>query len=408
MNRIEELIKEKCPDGVEYIRLEELCSNITKQTGFDYSSTIKPALVKEASQDTYAFIQNKDFDGDKINLNTDYYIPIAVAEKYPKITLDTPSLLISLSGKVGNVGFYGLDSKAFIGGAVGICKLKDGIVGKFVMHYLMSSEGQKYLFKSVKAASHVNLTVESIRDTPIPVPPIEVQQEIVRILDKFTELEAELQAELDARNKQYENYREELFTNRFFDKVEYKKIKSVCSEVIVPMRDKPQVFDGEIPWCRIEDIEGQYFNDSLSGLRVSEKIIKEMNLKVFPKGTVICSCSASIGVYAINTQPLITNQTFIGIVCGKEVINKFLLYYMQTQTPTLLRLSTTGTIPYISRNKFENLEIPVPSIMIQQDVIRVLDKFTELVAGLQDELEMRHKQYEYYRDKLLTFERKVV
>jgi len=276
------------------------------------------------------------------------------------------------------------------------------------MHYLMSSEGQKYLFKSVKAASHVNLTVESIRDTPIPVPPIEVQQEIVRILDKFTELEAELQAELDARNKQYENYREELFTNRFFDKVEYKKIKSVCSEVIVPMRDKPQVFDGEIPWCRIEDIEGQYFNDSLSGLRVSEKIIKEMNLKVFPKGTVICSCSASIGVYAINTQPLITNQTFIGIVCGKEVINKFLLYYMQTQTPTLLRLSTTGTIPYISRNKFENLEIPVPSIMIQQDVIRVLDKFTELVAGLQDELEMRHKQYEYYRDKLLTFERKVV
>jgi len=56
MNRIEELIKEKCPDGVEYIRLEELCSNITKQTGFDYSSTIKPALVKEASQYTYAFI----------------------------------------------------------------------------------------------------------------------------------------------------------------------------------------------------------------------------------------------------------------------------------------------------------------------------------------------------------------
>ncbi|MBQ8538815.1 MAG: restriction endonuclease subunit S, partial [Ruminococcus sp.] len=187
--------------------------------------------------------------------------------------------------------------------------------------------------------------------------------------------------------------------------VEYRKLKEVCDNIIVPMRDRPKVFDGDIPWCRIEDKEGQFFNGSKSGLAVSKEIVKKMNLKVFPTGTVICSCSASIGSYAINTQPLITNQTFIGLVCGKEIYNKFLLYFMETQTKTLLKKATTGTIPYISRNKFEELLVPVPPLEIQSEIVRILDNFTELTAELNEkldaELTARKKQYEYYRDELL-------
>ena len=185
--------------------------------------------------------------------------------------------------------------------------------------------------------------------------------------------------------------------------VEYKKLKNVCIDFIVPMRDRPKIFDGDIPWCRIEDKEGQYFNKSLSGLGVSRKIIKEMNLKIFPVGTVICSCSASIGAYAINTQPLITNQTFIGLVCGKNLYNRYLLYFMETQTKTLLQLATTGTIPYISRKKFEELIIPVPPLEVQNEIVHILDNFTGLIEELTKELTARKKQYEYYRNKLLTF-----
>ena len=159
--------------------------------------------------------------------------------------------------------------------------------------------------------------------------------------------------------------------------VERKKLCDVCKDIIVPMRDRPKVFDGTIPWCRIEDIEGMYFNKSLSGLMVSEAIIKQMNLKVFPTGTVICSCSATLGVCAINTQPLITNQTFIGLVCSEQIQNRFLYYYMLTRKKELLSLSTTGTIPYVSRDKFEKMIIP-----------------------------MRRKQYEFYRDQLLDLEGK--
>ena len=189
-------------------------------------------------------------------------------------------------------------------------------------------------------------------------------------------------------------------------KVEWKKLGEVCSDVIVPMRDRPKQFDGSIPWCRIEDIEGMYFNKSLSGLMVSDEIIKKMNLKVFPTGTVICSCSATLGVCAINTQPLITNQTFIGLVCSKEVLNRYIYYYMSTRKRELLSLSTTGTIPYVSREKFEKMRIPVPTLSEQNRIVGILDTFTASIDNLKEQIAQRRKQYEYYRDQLLDLEGK--
>ena len=193
---------------------------------------------------------------------------------------------------------------------------------------------------------------------------------------------------------------------------EYKSLKEVCTNIIVPMRDRPKVFDGNIPWCRIEDKEGHYFNKSLSGLGVTEEVVKKMNLKVFPTGTVICSCSASLGAYAINTQPLITNQTFIGLVCGENLFNKYLLYYMETQTTYLKGQASTGTIPYISRQKFENMQIPVPPLPVQEEIVRILDRFDSLCndisEGLPAEIEARQKQYEFYRDALLNYAAKGV
>jgi type I restriction enzyme S subunit len=154
----------------EQCELTELCSIITKQTGFDYSSTIKPSLVKSNSDDVYSFIQNKDFNGTKINFDTDFYIPKVVAENYPNILLDQPSILISISGRIGNAGFYSHRDKAFIGGAVGICKLLDEDNGKFIMNQLFSKSGQDYFLKLVKASSHSNITVEDIRKFPILIP----------------------------------------------------------------------------------------------------------------------------------------------------------------------------------------------------------------------------------------------
>lgn len=154
----------------EQRKLKGMCTIITKQTRFDYSATIKPSLVTTKEDDTYSFIQNKDFEGLNINLDTDFYIPISVAEKYPKITLDQSSLLISISGRIGNIGLYSLDSKAFIGGAVGICKLKDIEDGKTTLYELSSPAGQMYFNSLIKASSHANITVEDIRNIEVLLP----------------------------------------------------------------------------------------------------------------------------------------------------------------------------------------------------------------------------------------------
>lgn len=131
---------------------------------------IKPALVTTKREDTYSFIQNKDFEGLNINLDTDFFIPISVAKKYPKITLDQPSLLISISGRIGNIALYSLNKTAFIGGAVGICKLNDVDAGKTAMYELMAPKGQRYFASLIKASSHANITVEDIRKIEIMLP----------------------------------------------------------------------------------------------------------------------------------------------------------------------------------------------------------------------------------------------
>ena len=100
------------------------------------------------------------------------------------------------------------------------------------------------------------------------------------------------------------------------DKEKWKeeKLSSYVDEFIVPQRNKPKKFGGNIPWCRIEDFNGIYLSDSKSGQYVSEDTIKKMNLKVYPKNTVLVSCSAYLGKSAIVKKPLVTNQTFIGLV----------------------------------------------------------------------------------------------
>ena len=159
-----------CTLSWEQRKLGEVCNIITKQTGFDYSSTIKPALLKEKADDSYPFIQNKDFNGTKINMDTDFFIPIDIAEKFPNIVLDRSSILISISGRIGNVGFYSSEHKAFIGGAVGICKLKYDNDGEFIIRELESEYGQKYFYSLIKASSHANITVEDIRNMELIFP----------------------------------------------------------------------------------------------------------------------------------------------------------------------------------------------------------------------------------------------
>ncbi|WP_233407453.1 restriction endonuclease subunit S, partial [Helicobacter pylori] len=153
------------------VRLGDMTTSFTKQTGFDYSDFIKPTLIKEYLPNYIPFIQNKDFLGHYINYKTDYFIPNEIAIRFPQILLNEKCLLISISGAIGNVAVFNHSQDAFIGGAIAVLKFKEKKSLDFVMHFLMSASGQKLLLNGVKSSSHKNLTIADLRDLLIPLPP---------------------------------------------------------------------------------------------------------------------------------------------------------------------------------------------------------------------------------------------
>ena len=158
------------------------------------------------------------------------------------------------------------------------------------------------------------------------------------------------------------------------------KLADYIQDFIVPQRDKPKAFAGSIPWCRIEDIDGVFLSKSKSGKCVTPEIIKEMPLRIFPRGTVIVSCSADLGRCAITSTPLVTNQTFIGLV-PKPALDSLFLYYLMTSRADELNAAATGaTIKYLSQDKFKALEILLPPISEQRRIVGILDQAFEAIA----------------------------
>lgn len=220
--------------------------------------------------------------------------------------------------------------------------------------------------------------------------------EILSCCDKLIELKLEL---IQKKKKINISTINKVFNN-IFCKKNLVKLSELCSDFIVPMRDKPKTFGGSIPWCRIEDVEGNFLNGTKSNKYVSEDTVKKMNLKIIPSGSVICACSASIGTYVINTTPLITNQTFIGLVCSEKIYNKYLLYFLKTQTNNLMRKSNGTTIGYISREQFERIDIPYISLKEQMHIANAFSQADKEIELLEQELE-QYKQLKKSLSQLL-------
>lgn len=194
--------------------LDKLCKLVTKQTGFDYSAEIKPSLTTSPQIGTIPFIQNKDFEGFDINYNTDFFIPYDVAEKYPKILLDEVCLLISISGRIGNVAVFDNKQKAFAGGAVGIAKLYDPEIANWCMLYLSGNEGQEQIFSNEKVGAQHNLTVADVRKLEIKLPEKPEREAIIRVLLDMDDEIRLLEEKLEKYVKMKQGMMEELLTGK--------------------------------------------------------------------------------------------------------------------------------------------------------------------------------------------------
>ncbi len=188
------------------VRLGDMTTSFTKQTGFDYSASIKPTLIKEQLPNYIPFIQNKDFSGHYINYKTDYFIPNEIAIRFPQILLNEKCLLISIVGSIGNVAVFNHSQDAFTGCAIAVLKFKEKKSLDFVMHFLMSASGQKSLLNIVKASSHKSIILADLRDLLIPLPPLNEQIAIANILSG---LDNEI-ISLKNKKRQFENIKKAL------------------------------------------------------------------------------------------------------------------------------------------------------------------------------------------------------
>ncbi|NJC71236.1 restriction endonuclease subunit S [Planosporangium thailandense] len=153
-------------------------------------------------------------------------------------------------------------------------------------------------------------------------------------------------------------------------------------DTLVPQRDKPDPLTGSIPWVRIEDFDGRYLSGSKSGQGVTQEQVRRMNLRVFPPGTVLCSCSCSMGATAIARVPLVSNQTFIGLVPRNEIDSRFLYYLMGSMRDELQSQATGAIQQYLSRDDFRSLLIPLPTLDEQRRVAEFLDAETARIDAL--------------------------
>ena len=264
------------------------------------------------------------------------------------------------------------------------------------LYYWLSIEAKKHVYSGMGNPKLMSKQMEKI---PIPVPPLSVQQEIVRILDKFTQLEAEL----DCRKRQYKYYRDMLLTSDE-NQVEWKTLGEVGKVRMCKRILKHQTSHiGEIPFYKIGTFGKQ--PDAF----ISKEIFTEYKEKYnYPKkGEILISASGTIGRTVVfdGEDAYFQDSNIVWIENDeREVLNKFLFYYYKVVN---WNISEGGTIKRLYNDNLSKIKIPIPPIEEQERISGILDKFDTLVnsisEGLPREIELRRKQYEYYREKLLSF-----
>ncbi len=384
MSRLEKLIDELCPDGVEYIKLGDICSI---QTG-------------------------------KLNANAmdeDGIYPFFTCDKEPyKINdyaFDTEAILISGNGsQVGHINYYNGKFNAYQRTYV-LNNFQNYKIG-FVLHFL-KGKLRNYILINSRKGSIPYITLPMLQNFKIPLPPLPVQEEIVRILDTF----AELTAELTMRKQQYEYYHNSLFEFKDCD-IEYLPVGALF-EFKNGLNKEKSAFGYGQPFINFTDV---YKNRCLTSEKISGLVnvnLNEIESYSAKKGDVFFTRTSEtkedIGMSSALIED-IPNCVFNGFSIRARPITdlllpKFSAYYFSTNKvrKTIIKYSAFTTRGSITGPKLSKILVPILSLEEQQRIVDILDRFDTLVndikTGLPAEIEARQKQYEYYRDKLLTFKK---
>ena len=406
MKKLNELIEKLCPNGVEYKKLDELTSVITKGTtptsiGYNFENN-GVNFIKIESIDL-----NGNFDSSKFS-----YISDECNDKLERSKLEENDILFSIAGAIGRIAIVKKEIlPANTNQALAIIRINSPkALVKYVSYILKTKEAkEKYMSKKVGAAQP-NVSLKNMAELCIPVPPLEVQNQIVHIMDDFTELSTELSTELKARQKQFAYYREKLITE--LDGKIY-KLDSVV-DIYLGLTHTPKYVENGIKFISAQNTSKDYLD--LENVKyISENEYKSITDNAKPKRNDILftRVGSNLGhpviVETDEELCIFVSLGFLRVKDVNKVSNRYIKHWINTEIFwKQVRKNVHGSAKVnLNTGWLKDFEIRIPSLEKQVEIVKQLDKLekisNDIKIGLPAEIEARQKQYEYYRDKLLTF-----
>ena len=404
MSKLDELIKELCPNGVDYKELGEVL--VSLNTGLNPRKFFR--LNTEDATNYYVTIREIQKNRIQFSDKTDRINEEALILCNKRANLEKGDVLFSGTGTIGEVAIVDEtpNNWSIKEGVYSLKPISANINSKFLMYVLQTRNIKEKYSQKVVGGTVKSITMADLKKIDIPVPPLEVQNEIVRILDNFTALTAELTAELTARKKQYSWYRDYLL--KFENKIEIVKLGDIV-EVYDGTHQTPDYKKTGIPFISVENIDNIYNTEKY----ISEEDY-EKNYRIKPKiDDIFMTRIGTIGKCAIVTKnnPLAYYVSLALLRPNKNKIDSaYLKYIIESgigKKELNKRILFTAVPIKINKGDIDKLEIPLPPLEVQKRIVGVLDNFekicNDLNIGLPAEIEARQKQYEFYRNFLLTF-----
>lgn len=378
---------EKLLDGVEveWKPLKDVCD-------FKNGFAFKSSLFKETG---LPIVRITNIDGFNVDLDEVKYFSLNdYKEDLSSFEVSMGNILIAMSGATtGKVGIYKKGTKCYLNQRVGKFIPKENILNNnYLYHFLLLNTETIYILAG--GGAQPNLSSNALMSKlliPIPCPDnpeksLAIQSEIVRILDKFTELTAELTAELTLRKKQYNYYRDQLLSFKEGE-VEWKTLGEITTK-IASGRNKTRNADGKFP---------VYGSTGLIGF-IDKAAYSGDLLLVARVGAYAGLVNAVSGHFDVSDNTLIIHPS--------DSWNVRFAFH-QLRHMNLNQYAVGAGQPLITGGLLKNLKVPFPSLKEQTRIAKILDKFETITAsiseGLPREIELRQKQYEYYRDLLFSF-----
>lgn len=419
MSNLEELIERLCPDGVEYKTLGDVAT-ISRGGNFqkkDFTEQGKPCIHYGQIYTRYGLFTDKTLTF----INDECFAKQKYAEPNDIIMAVTSENIEDICKCVAWLG----TEKVAVSGHSAI--IHHSLDPKYLAYFFHS----QHFFNQKRRLAHgtkvMEVTPDTLKSIKLPVPPLEVQREIVRILDNFTFLTTELAAELAARQKQYEYYRDLLLTfkpnestilNERTNELELSGaihwMKLGDLSITITKGTTPKTYSKSgICFIRTEAIESdlinfdkvKYIDDDIHNGSLRRSILQANDILFTIAGATIGKCV----VVPASALPANTNQALAIIRLKENYEHKYIFYLLKSKyMKDYIQKSIKGSAqPNLNLQQLNDFVIPVPTLEVQQRIVDILDRFdtlcNDITSGLPAEIEMRQKQYEYYRDKLLTF-----